>query len=337
MKNAAPYHADIAGNPDGICHWLVTADGVRIRVGHWPVANAVGTVLLFPGRTEYIEKYGRTATDFGKRGFACAAIDWRGQGIADRLLENRAVGHVEEFEDYQLDVKAMLDHVKALGLPEPYHLLGHSMGGCIGLRALYDELPVESAAFSAPMWGIRMSPALRPIAWGLSSMSKQLGFSGVFAPGQQAETYVLRATADDNTLTSDATSFDLLQRLHHFRTPFDGRGDCVYDTLGMGRISGSSNTRRAKILHQNRQGVGGNAGCLCACGHGFPDGCVRQVTRITDPHHWRLIAQRLPCQDCNFGADARRFTAADRDCAVQRMTAAARSSASNDDANPASR
>ena len=212
MKNAAPYHADIAGNPDGICHWLVTADGVRIRVGHWPVANAVGTVLLFPGRTEYIEKYGRTATDFGKRGFACAAIDWRGQGIADRLLENRAVGHVEVFEDYQLDVKAMLDHVKALGLPEPYHLLGHSMGGCIGLRALYDELPVESAAFSAPMWGIRMSPALRPIAWGLSSMSKQLGFSGVFAPGQQAETYVLRATADDNTLTSDATSFDLLQR-----------------------------------------------------------------------------------------------------------------------------
>lgn len=207
----APYHADIAGNPDGACHWLITVDGVRIRVGHWTAPNAKGTVLIFPGRTEYIEKYGRTATDLTKRGYACVAIDWRGQGIADRLLDNRAVGHVNVFGDYQLDVKAVLAHVKKLGLPEPYHLLGHSMGGCIGLRALYDGLPVKTAAFSAPMWGIKMSPALRPIAWGLSTVSKPLGFSGVFAPGQQAETYVLRATAKDNTLTSDPSSFDMLQ------------------------------------------------------------------------------------------------------------------------------
>lgn len=211
MKNAAPYHADIAGNPDGICHWLLSADGVRIRVGHWPLDGAKGTVLIFPGRTEYIEKYGRTAAEFARRGFASVAIDWRGQGLADRLLENRSIGHVEEFEDYQLDVRATLAHMKSLNLPEPYHLLGHSMGGCIGLRSLYEDLPVASAVFSAPMWGIKMSPALRPIAWGLSSVSKPLGFSGVFAPGQQAETYVLRAEAADNTLTSDPANFDILQ------------------------------------------------------------------------------------------------------------------------------
>lgn len=207
----APYHADIAGNPEGVCHWLITVDGVRIRVGHWTAPNAKGTVLIFPGRTEYIEKYGRTATDLIKRGYACVAIDWRGQGIADRLLDNRAVGHVNVFGDYQLDVKAVLAHVKKLGLPEPYHLLGHSMGGCIGLRALYDDLPVRTAVFSAPMWGIQMAPALRPIAWGLSTVSKPLGFSGVFAPGQQAETYVLRTTVEENTLTSDASSFEMLQ------------------------------------------------------------------------------------------------------------------------------
>ena len=191
---------------------MTCVDGVRIRVGHWPVTNAKGTVLIFPGRTEYIEKYGRTAAELTKRGYASVAIDWRGQGLADRLLENRAVGHVEVFEDYQLDIKITLSHMKRLGLPEPYHLLGHSMGGCIGLRALYDGLPVQTAVFSAPMWGIKMSPALRPIAWGLSSVSKPLGFSGIFAPGQQAETYVLRATALDNTLTSDATSFEILQQ-----------------------------------------------------------------------------------------------------------------------------
>lgn len=211
MTQPAPYYADIAGNPDGLCHWLTTSDGVRIRVGHWSREHAKGTVLLFPGRTEYIEKYGRAAADFSARGFASVAIDWRGQGIADRLQENRAVGHVAYFSDYQHDVQAMLAHVRALGLPEPYHLLGHSMGGCIGLRSLYENLAVKTAVFSAPMWGIKMSPALRPIAWGLSSVSKPLGFSHVFAPGQQAETYVLRATAEDNTLTSDADNFLALQ------------------------------------------------------------------------------------------------------------------------------
>ena len=212
MKNSAPYHADIAGHSEGICHWLLTVDGVRIRVGHWSVDQAKGTILIFTGRTEYIEKYGQTALEFGKRGYSCVAIDWRGQGIADRLLENRAVGHVESFDDYQLDVEAMLTHVESLGLPEPYHLFGHSMGGCIGLRALYRGLPVKTAAFSAPMWGIKISATMRPIAWGLSLISKPLGFSGLITPGQHAETYVLRATANDNVLTSDVSSFILLQQ-----------------------------------------------------------------------------------------------------------------------------
>ena len=33
-------------------------DGVTLRLAHWPAASdSRGGVLLFPGRTEYIEKY----------------------------------------------------------------------------------------------------------------------------------------------------------------------------------------------------------------------------------------------------------------------------------------
>jgi len=53
-------------------------------VGHWTGQHVKGTVLLFPGRTEYIEKYGPAAADFLARGFATVVIDWRGQGLADR-------------------------------------------------------------------------------------------------------------------------------------------------------------------------------------------------------------------------------------------------------------
>jgi len=209
---AAPLFDDIAGGPEGgAAHWLTTADGTRIRVGHWPLARAKGTILIFPGRTEFVEKYGRAAADFQARGYASLAVDWRGQGIADRLMDNRAIGHVGTFRDYQHDVAATVAHAEALGLPRPYFLLGHSMGGCIGLRALIEGLDVAAAMFSAPMWGVQMSPALRPLAWGLSAASTPLGFDRMIAPGQSEESYVTRIDFAENTLTGDADMFAMLQ------------------------------------------------------------------------------------------------------------------------------
>ncbi len=209
---AAPFFEDVADGPAGGCaHWLTTDDGLQIRVGHWPCAGARGTVLIFPGRTEYIEKYGRDARDLVAAGYAVVALDWRGQGIAARMQPDRALGHVDHFPDYQRDVRATLAHVEALGLPRPWFLLAHSMGGCIGLRAVLDGLPVAAVAFSAPMWGIQMSAALRPNAWGLSSIARPLRFSHIFAPGQQAEPYVMRAGFEENKLTADRDMYDYMR------------------------------------------------------------------------------------------------------------------------------
>ena len=84
----APFHADLAEGPAGArAHWVHTSDGLRIRLGHFPAEEPRGTVLLFPGRTEYIEKYGRTASDLAAGGYDTLCIDWRGQGLADRLLD----------------------------------------------------------------------------------------------------------------------------------------------------------------------------------------------------------------------------------------------------------
>ncbi len=210
----APLYDDIAdGPPGGAAYWLTTDDGLRIRIGVWsPVGEARGTILIFPGRTEYVEKYGCTALDLTRAGYAAVTVDWRGQGLADRLLDNRAVGHVLEFSDYQRDIAAMLDAVRQLDLPYPLQLVAHSMGGCIGLRALIEGLPVRSACFTAPMWGIRMVPALRPVAWGLSTLSRPLRFSHIFAPGQVGETYVLLAPFEGNTLTTDPGAYARLKR-----------------------------------------------------------------------------------------------------------------------------
>jgi len=208
----APLLQDVADGPaGGAAFWLTASDGVRIRVAQWGSDAPRGTVLLFPGRTEYIEKYGRAARDLQQRGFATLTIDWRGQGLADRLMINGALGHVGRFSDYQLDIAAMVAHATCQNLPRPWFLLAHSMGGCIGLRALVENLPVAAAAFTAPMWGIQMSAALRPVAWTLSGVSKPLRLSHLIAPGQQAETYVLRAEFAGNDLTNDPEMFDYMR------------------------------------------------------------------------------------------------------------------------------
>ncbi|MEO1363057.1 MAG: alpha/beta hydrolase [Pseudomonadota bacterium] len=209
---AAPLYTDIgASSAEGAAYWLTASDGVRIRIGVWGAQSSAGTVLLFCGRTEYVEKYAMIADELLQRGYATVVIDWRGQGLADRLLDNPNIGHVNDFADYQLDVAAVLDATRALSLPEPLYLLGHSMGGSIGLRALYEGLPVAAAAFSGPMWGIAMAPYLRPVAWGLGRAMPAAGLGNVIAPGTSQTHYVLASPFEDNTLTRDPAMWAMMR------------------------------------------------------------------------------------------------------------------------------
>ncbi|MEM1302372.1 MAG: alpha/beta hydrolase [Pseudomonadota bacterium] len=211
---AAPFYSDVAYGPErpeitASAFWLTTEDGLRIRLGVWPEGTK-GTVLLFPGRTEYVEKYGEAAREFQARGLATIAIDWRGQGLGQRMLPTRDIGHVVEFADYQHDVKAVLAAVEQLDLPKPLYLMAHSMGGCIGLRALMDGMQVKAACFSAPMWGLAPSPLI-PVAWVLSTAMRPIGLGDMRAPSTSPTTYVLEAPFEDNTLTTDPEMWQFMR------------------------------------------------------------------------------------------------------------------------------
>ncbi|MFW5654160.1 MAG: alpha/beta fold hydrolase [Roseicyclus sp.] len=206
----APFLGDIAEGPEGGAAWWVkSADGTRLRLGAWPARGDAGrgTVLLFPGRTEYVEKYGRVAADLTAEGYGVVAFDWRGQGLADRPQHRRDMGHVVSFDEYRADVAAFRAAISALDLPEPFWLIAHSMGGAIGLRALHDGLPVRAAVFSAPMWGIQMTPFLKSIASVALGLAAPLGLGDRFAP--TTGPWVAMAF-DDNPLTTDRDQFDYM-------------------------------------------------------------------------------------------------------------------------------
>ena len=209
----APLFTEVADGPaDGRAVWLVTADSVRIRAALWNARGDRGSVFLLPGRTEYVEKYGRSAAGLAAAGYATVSIDWRGQGLAARPFADPMVGHVGDFGEFQTDLAALLDFARAEGLPEPWYMLAHSMGGCIGLRALMTGLPFRAAAFSAPMWGILMADWLRPVATVLSTASRWFSFDHRYAPGTNGTTYVTQVPFVGNTLTTDAEMWDYMRQ-----------------------------------------------------------------------------------------------------------------------------
>ncbi len=209
----APLLEDVAGAPPGgQAHWLNTADDTRIRVARWtPEGNACGTVMMFPGRTEYIEKYGDTASEFVGRGFAFLSIDWRGQGLADRLLDDPRVGHVDKFTDYQQDVRASLELAEHLELPRPWYVIGHSMGGAIGLRAVFENDSFTACAFTGPMWGIFFTPLMKPLSRLTAYWGPRFGLGEKTPPTTSLESYVLSQPFEGNVLTRDPGMYKMMQ------------------------------------------------------------------------------------------------------------------------------
>ncbi len=211
----APFFPQVAEGPQNAeAYWTTTDDGHRIRVVHWPNAGASqGTIFIFQGRTENIEKYGRAVDEFHKAGFGAFALDWRGQGLSDRLTVDRMMGHVGQFADYQKDVAAFLNAAHELNLPKPWHLFGHSLGACVGLRALIEDLPVCAAVFSAPLWDINLSRFQRAAAWPLSWTAQTLGKGATYAPGTKGESYVLTTNFSENRLTHDPNMYRYYQSI----------------------------------------------------------------------------------------------------------------------------
>ncbi|MEJ6708641.1 MAG: alpha/beta hydrolase [Amylibacter sp.] len=208
--SAAPLYDELGRMPEGgQAFWPTTSDGTRIRTAVWH-GSGDKTILIFPGRTEFIEKYGDVIARLLDRSYSVAIIDWRGQGLSDRHPTKREMGWVREFDEYQLDIAELLKTVSETGLPRPYALIAHSMGGAIGLRALLNGLDVEKVIFSGPMWGIHVEPNMRAFASVVASVGPKIGFGEKFVPTGGPGHYVIDEPFAGNVLTNDEPSYDVM-------------------------------------------------------------------------------------------------------------------------------
>jgi lysophospholipase len=201
---------DIPANPvpeGAVSGTIKTRDGVEIRYARWPPPpGRKGTVCLFQGRAEYIEKYFETVRDLRERGFAVATIDWRGQGWSERQLSNSRKGHVRRFSDYQLDLEALVNEVVLPDCPPPHFALAHSMGATILLRAArqglrwFDRMVLLAPMIALP--GMRQSRLTRTAV----KLLRMTGFGSLYVPGGDASVMQQRPFVG-NLLTSDPVRY----------------------------------------------------------------------------------------------------------------------------------
>jgi lysophospholipase len=190
--------------PEGaLAGTIGTPDGATLRFARWAApAGGRGTVCVFAGRGECIEKYFETVEDLRKRGYAVAMIDWRGQGHSSRQLQNPLKGHVQSFSDYEADVAAFVRQVVLPDCPPPHFALAHSMGGAVMLRVAHAGIEAfERFVLCAPMIdlpGLRASLPMR----GLMRMLRAAGMGEHFIPGGNID-LVKSKDFPGNPLTSD--------------------------------------------------------------------------------------------------------------------------------------
>jgi lysophospholipase len=200
----------IPANPvpeDFVTGTLKTPDGVALRFARWqPPAGRRGTVCIFQGRGEWIEKYFETVRDLRARGFAVAALDWRGQGLSDRALRDRRKGHVRDFSEYDTDLETFIREIVLPDCPPPLFALGHSTGATVLIRAAYrGRRWFDRMVLIAPLIGL-VGLGSSPTARFVVRAMRMAGFGGMYVPGGDVGVMEARPFVG-NILTSDPVRY----------------------------------------------------------------------------------------------------------------------------------
>ncbi|MEM9705857.1 MAG: alpha/beta hydrolase [Pseudomonadota bacterium] len=195
---------EIDGNPPppgAAVSTFIANDGAKIRYAMFPKDGARASLVLLPGRAEFIEKYFEVIGDLHARGFNVAMMDWRGQGLSARNDEIGSAGHVDDFSLMVDDLERFLEAIVSKQFREPLLFLTHSMGGAPTLQYLSDcGRAYAGAALCAPMTSILPEGVGRTGAGLLAQAASLLGFAKAGVPGISDQSMDF----EGNRLTSDA-------------------------------------------------------------------------------------------------------------------------------------
>ncbi len=133
--------------------YMSSFDGIRLSYRNYLVKDAVGSIVIVHGFTEYCEKYAELVWYFINSGYNVFTYDHRGHGFSDRQVDGYELAHVNSFSDYVLDLESFINNVVIPKVGrDNINIFSHSMGGSITtLYLMRCGDTVSRAVLSSPM------------------------------------------------------------------------------------------------------------------------------------------------------------------------------------------
>lgn len=156
----------------------VLSDGKRMSYALFEPQQPRATLLIAPGRREFIEKkQAEIGTDFLERGFRQIVFEWRGQGLSDRYLSgnNYQRDYITNFDIHLQDLTSFYENVVRPVQTGPLIIVGHSMGAHLLMRWLreYAAGKVNAAIMTAPMMALT-GHTLQAVTHGISKVAHNI-------------------------------------------------------------------------------------------------------------------------------------------------------------------
>lgn len=128
---------------DSIYAYMTTKDNSKIRVGFWPASDnrhnsMKQNVILLTGRASFMERYDDVIQRLVSQHFNVWSLDWRGQGLSSRVLNDASKSHIDSYETYLQDLDQFITEIVQPKSDEIYMGMAQSMGAHIILRYLED-------------------------------------------------------------------------------------------------------------------------------------------------------------------------------------------------------
>jgi acylglycerol lipase len=176
--------------------FLQGARNAKIYYQAWlPEAECKAVLLVVHGLAEHSGRYMNVVNHFVPLGYAVYGIDHLGHGKSEGTRV-----YVERFTDYTDTLKIYFDMIRTWRPDKPIVLVGHSLGGLIGVLYLLehqDEL--AGAVLSGPL--VKMAGDISPLVvfMGklLSVLMPKAGLTALIAEGISRDPAVVQAYVND--------------------------------------------------------------------------------------------------------------------------------------------
>lgn len=150
------------------CGMFTSYDDLPLYYQFWIPEQACATVLLLHGYGDHSGRYANVATALAGRGYAVWVCDLRGYGHS---AGKRA--QVSHFQDYVDDLSAFVQFVRRQDAPDPFYLLGNSMGSLVALRYAVDH-QAELAGLILTSPAFRLDDGVFPLLKMVSPLASML-------------------------------------------------------------------------------------------------------------------------------------------------------------------